>query len=514
MLKKIKKYQAQILLGLIFLLALVLRFWWFPENVYFGYDQARDAFVSQEIYQNKDFKIIGPSAGKEGLYHGPLYWYLIGPVYLLFQGNPAGPLAFISLLNALGVFLVYYFGKNLFDQKTGLFAAVLYSFFFSQTQYSLYFANPAPAVLSISAYFLGWTLLLLKNKPWAWILIGLGLGLSIQFEFFLVYLGICCLIFPILFFRSFKENLNLKFLALGILSFIASVSSFILAELKYGFRTTKTLFSVLTFVSSPGSGEKMATSTFLGRLGEEVRFGLVGLNSSYNNYLALGFIALFVYVFLKKKEDRKKLLIPFVWIASNLFVDFFGSPQLYYVNIGVSVSIILFIAYLFSKIWTFKKAVAILAVVFLAFNNLSFAQKYNPKGPINTLYVQEGMLLQDEKKIVDLIYQDAGGKEFTVNALIMPYNIKTTWAYLFNWYGRQKYGYVPYWGGEDVPGYAGQMPLSSSSSLVRYAIYEPERGIPEELKKIFVDSENGFGKPVAREEIGQFVIEKRVPTSE
>jgi hypothetical protein len=70
---------------LIFVLALGIRFLWFPQNAYFGFDQARDAFNSQEIYQNKDFKIIGPSSTHGGLYHGPIYWYLIGPIYLLLK---------------------------------------------------------------------------------------------------------------------------------------------------------------------------------------------------------------------------------------------------------------------------------------------------------------------------------------------------------------------------------------------------------------------------------------------
>lgn len=127
------------------------------------------------------------------------------------------------------------------------------------------------------------------------------------------------------------------------------------------------------------------------------------------------------------------------------------------------------------------------------------------------LYVQKGMLLSDEKKVIERVYEEAKGEKFTVNALTMPFKIKTTWAYLFNWYGKQKYGYLPFWGGEDVPGYAGSLPLPDSRNYVRFAIYEPMRGIPEDLKKEFTDSENGYQKSTLKESIGFFELEKRIP---
>jgi len=498
-------FSAKFILFFIFVFGLVLRFLWFPENVYFGYDQARDAIISQEIFTKGDLKIIGPSASGEGLNHGPLYWYLIGPVYLLFNGNPNGVLAFISIINALGILLVFFFGKSIFSEKAGLIAAFLYAFSFSQLQYSLYFANPAPAVLSIIVYFLGWALLILKDKKWAWILIGFGLGLSIQFEFFLIYLAASLIFFLPLIWRKIRE-IGFIFPFLGFLSLFFSLSTFFLAELKYGFRITKTL---INSIMSMGKSSPFATSTFIGRLSEEMRFEVFGFNFKAGFFLASGLFLILFFCLIKDKEKRKALGLILIWILSNLFVDFFNPPQLYYVNIGVSVAIILFLAYLLENLWRFQKLIFALFIFVLLINNLWHAFRFNPKGPINTLYVQEGMLLVNEKKILDEIYNDAKGKEFSVNALTMPFKIKTTWAYLFNWYGKKKYGYVPYWGGEDVPGYPGIMPVSNSLKSARYSILEPARGIPESLKKEFLDSENGYGKPLIEKKVGNFVWQKR-----
>ena len=51
--------KETIFLVLIFIIALLIRFTFFPQNVYFGYDQARDSYTSLEILKGhpKDAKM-------------------------------------------------------------------------------------------------------------------------------------------------------------------------------------------------------------------------------------------------------------------------------------------------------------------------------------------------------------------------------------------------------------------------------------------------------------------------
>lgn len=493
---------------LIFLLAILIRFWWFPENAYFGFDQARDAFISQEIYQRGDWKIIGPSSGKEGLYHGPLFWYLIGPLYLLSGGNPAFVLGLLSMMNALGVFLVFYFAEMLFDQKAAWLAAILYALSFSQTQYALYFANPSLAVLTITLFYLGWGLLILKKKSWAWVLIGLGLGLSIQFQFFLIYLVLSAGLISIVFFKDIHRTFNFKYFLAGLLILFFSLSTFFLAEVKYDFRTIRTLTK--TIFSPDQSLVEIATSFFWERLGNEIIYGIFGFLTVDRRWLTWGLIALMFYFFWRKKKARKSVLFLFCWIISNSFLDFLGAPQLYYVNIGISVAIILFLAFVLAEALRVRNILGGVFLALLLANNLFFVFEYNPRGPIKSLYVQEGMLLEKEKLILDKVYNDADGESFVFNALTMPYKINTTWAYLFSWYGQGKYGYLPFWGGEKVPGFPGELPMTDKPrDYPRYTVFEPLRGIPEDLQKEFSDSENGFGLPVWEIEIDNFLLQKR-----
>jgi hypothetical protein len=361
-------------------------------------------------------------------------------------------------------------------------------------------------------FYLGWVYLIFDQNPWGWVLIGLNLGLSIQFEFFLIYLFAALVLLLIFFRKEIKKSFQLKPFLFGFLAFIFSISNFILAEIKFGFKTTKTIFNfLLSFLhlTSKQNIATLATSTFTERLGQEILYNLFCFWSKAREFLAVLLIFSFILFLIKDVKHRKQITFLLIWLGANFFLDFFGPPQLYYVGIGLSAGLILYAAYLLTKIFNYKKIIFffLLGVIFLS--NFLLIFKQNPKGSIKELYVQEGMRLKEEKAVIDKIYQDAQGQPFVINALTMPYKIKTTWAYLFNWYGQKKYGYLPFWGGEDVPGYPGQLPLVGSFRTPRYTIIEPLRGIPSHLQQEFFDSENGFGYPVWETKIGDFEIQKR-----
>ena len=73
--------NSKVLLLLIFLLALIIRLLYFPDNTYFGFDQARDAYAVKEILTG-DLKVQGPPTATGILHHGVLYYYIFAPFYL------------------------------------------------------------------------------------------------------------------------------------------------------------------------------------------------------------------------------------------------------------------------------------------------------------------------------------------------------------------------------------------------------------------------------------------------
>lgn len=63
-------------------LAFILRIIFIPSSALsFHYDMSRDAFEAQKIIKDGDLKILGPPTSTPGLFHGPLYYYLIAPFY-------------------------------------------------------------------------------------------------------------------------------------------------------------------------------------------------------------------------------------------------------------------------------------------------------------------------------------------------------------------------------------------------------------------------------------------------
>lgn len=511
----LKRNNLKTTLLFIFCFALITRFLYFPQNIYFGFDQARDAFESIAIY-NGDLKIIGPSTAKEGLFHGPLYWYTIGPFYLAGGGNPSWPAGFLLLLNSLGVFLIFLAASSLFNGYVGLIAALLYAFSFEQTQYAMYFGNPGPAVLTILIFYLGLSKFLFQKKWWGIPLALFGLGLSVQFEFFLIYLGaIFLLVISILGRRtplSFVKNY--KYLLVSLISFLVSTITFWLAEIKFSFRSLKIL------LGTTGSGGlfvlEKSLKVYFDRLVLQIHDNILSFGLSAQKPILFFLLGVLIWNIFRKGKDYRQNLFLLIWVLSSGFLLAFGTPSLYYSNIGISAGFIILVSYIVYLIVKRKLFLGVLVLALVLLSNLSLITTQNRKGIISDIYVQEGMLLSSEKTIIDLIYRGAGGKPVVISALTMPLKINTTWAYLFNWYGKEKYGSIPYWAGEAAPGYSGSLPAwqSQEKDYAMFSIIEPVRGVRGAFVDQFLKEQEQYGGVIYERRLGgssqtQLVVQKR-----
>src|SRR4030042_3452841 len=220
-----------LLLG-IFVLDIIVRFAYFPKNVYFSYDQARDFFFAGDILKG-DIRLIGPpSAASEILFPGPLSLYIYSFIQYLFGKNPEVYSIFFRLYNALGVIPVFIIGSKLFDKKVGFLSAGLYAFSYEQSQYTLLMSHQPLVVFTVLLFYLGLTLLLFEKKSKGLILAALGLGLSIQFHYVYIFLIPACLAILLLL-RKQTPNLKPKYLLSSICIFLLMVSTYIISEFKF-----------------------------------------------------------------------------------------------------------------------------------------------------------------------------------------------------------------------------------------------------------------------------------------
>lgn len=496
----------------IIVLASTVRFLYFPNNIYFGFDQARDAFISQEILSGH-FKVVGPPTGVEGWFHGALYYYFYAPIYFIFQGNPEGAAAFLRIANSLAVVLVFFIGQTIFNKRVGIISALLFAFSFEQTQYALYFNHPSLAVLAVLLFYLGLGMLFFQNNQKGLVIALLGLGLSLQFEFVLMYL------FPIFLLmliwqRKIVRIIHKRIIFYSLVGLSLAISTFIVSEVKFHFRSFQVLSAMISSSTHQDSSvTEVIENIYLitQRLFNDNLFGF----SPFNVGLFVLLVASMIFS-LFRLTHRPKVFFLVLWFLAGT-IPYLGNKSytpLYYYSVAASVAILIYYGFLLDNI--FKKSVILgFILLFLPIiSNLFLIFQNNQYGSIATINVQSGMLLSDERKAVDYIYQQAKGQPFTVNALTMPFNVNTTWSYLFEWYGKSKYHYLPIWGGDLASGYPGNLKVERARSKLPsklFLIIEPTRGIRNPLIDNFITNENYFSAVTDEKKIGQFIVQVRKP---
>lgn len=506
------KRKIILILSGVFAIGLLVRFLYFPGNIYFGFDQARDGFAAQEILGGH-VKLVGPPASFEGLRHGVLYYYLYAPFYFFGGGDPAVVAAFLRVLNAGGVILIFALASILFSRFVGLISAWLFAISFEQTQFALYFNHPSFAVISILILFLGLSILIFRKKDFGLIIAFLGLGLSIQFEFLLTYLIIPFFVILFIFRKSIlKIGIKIK-LAAGLTLFL-TILSFIISEIKYGFRSFNAL-SELLFNGSEKSLIKII-NFYLFEMGQVIKFNLIG--SSELKLLVGLFLTVLLLISLRSKI-RKEVIFLSIWFFSLIIIYFVeGGGDInvdiiqYHPNVGISLSLIIFVSYVLSVLWKKNKFLSLIIIILISLANFSLIQKINPTGSMPEINAQSFMLLSDEKKVIDYIYQNSDSKPFAVKAITLPFYINTTWSYLFEWYGKKKYGYLPIWNGKNALGFPGNLKVEDAQDKAppqRYLIIEPLRGIPTYLVDDYLREESYFTDIDREVKIGKFQVQVR-----
>ncbi|KKU20682.1 MAG: hypothetical protein UX31_C0032G0007, partial [Candidatus Nomurabacteria bacterium GW2011_GWA1_46_11] len=423
---------------------------------YFGFDEARDAFTSLDIFLKHDWKLIGPPAtGNLGLFHGPLFWYFLGPFYLLGRGDIFFVSAVFRLINAAGVFGVFYIAGNLFTPWVGLVAALFYAVSFEQYQYAMYVGNPTLGVWCWLSVFSGAVMLYKKDRRAKWapalMLAGAALGMQLNLMFGYFFFPVFLLLFLL------RKNIiwDKRSVLAAIFLPLSLLATYFLGEMKRGFLSLAKAIELLSsgwVIMSPGQ-----TKT-----------------------------ALYLEKFRAMFHDNL-LLLPGEGVAITALAL-------------IIVALLLRFA---------SKAYGLILVVVLS--NLRLITTQAKRSLIFQIKPQPDMRLVDELKVIDLMYQEAAGKGFTVRLTGIPYRIQTVWAYLFKQYGFPKWGYYPYWETGNILGFPGYMPPpSSGTTCIRFLIREPLKGLPIEIINEDQKTEDIFSTSKEQEEIGWFIFDERL----
>ncbi|MCR4329790.1 MAG: hypothetical protein NUV65_04585 [Candidatus Roizmanbacteria bacterium] len=401
---KEKQTKPSLLLKIFFLILLfVVISYSIKTGVIFDIDVARDFLLMNDIVKNHHLTLIGARTAINGVYHGPFWLYLNLPVFIFSHGNPAYSTFFWLLLFLIFLGSLWYVGKKLFDEKTGLLSM------FILTSHILFFinspTNPFVAVILFPIYFY-----LLLAYIWTTRLIylvgimGIG-GILIQSEMVFgvpIMLASLLLVCRVIF-KTKKINHLFTFPLL-----LLAISTFIMFDVRHNGLQIQTLIHTLS------ENQKNANnfSSVLNNLYTMLQGNRLFIATPQDMFFIISkimnifsFIVIIILYILARKEKNKKtlnIISTFLFLYSVFWVALILSGNAihwyyYWAFSGVSAILIAQIANRSSVLYT----IVFIGIIFNLISGINYVQS-------NGIQLSRWAV---QKKYAESIYQDSA-KQF------------------------------------------------------------------------------------------------------
>lgn len=379
--------KVKILLFLLIFLNLFLSAYWLVQgDIHYDVDVSRDFLVMDDIVRNNHPTLLGPHSGAiPGIFHGPLWFYINLPIFLIGGGNPLAVGWFWFVLSAIFLSLTFQVAKNLFGFKVALLSTLLLSAnsIVNPTIGLKNFYNPYGAVF-LSPIFFWLFIKYITTTNFKYLILSLFiLGLIIQFQ---MAFGIPVLFATTLYliYFLFKKKKLWHFFSYFIL--LIPLSTFILFDLKHDGLQFKALVSYLNEAS------KVSNIFYILKMRiNELTFNFFDQLSPGKNIITvlytMIFFVLLVYILRRSIGKEKKIYFLF----SYLFLGFWVISLFFKGGVGnyfwplLSLTIIIFCSY----INYIKREIFVLVFIILYLVNfytgisaiLDFKTDINQRGP-------------------------------------------------------------------------------------------------------------------------------------
>lgn len=392
--RKFLKDKNNIFLLLIFLIGFFLRVYKYEELFMYGHDQDLAGWIIKDIVVDKHPRLIGQETSTQGIFIGPLFYYLQIPFYFLFGMDPIGGVFLVLFLGLLTIWSINFVFSKIWNAKVGLIGAMLYSFSFYSVMNDRDVVPTTPVILW-TIWFL-WSLYLILNgkQKTAFIVCGMLFALTWHLNVALVLLAPLVLIAQYL----SKKKLIIRNAIFAVLALILFSTPFILFELRHNFAQIKYLRQAFTEDQADiiTGQEKVVRTIHL--FSKNIHNFLWG-DYVELKYVFTGVIFVVLIIFLKYKNllSRNYAIIFSSWLVIYLLFFSLYSKRLseYYLNGTALVWVVvfaLFLNYLYSQ-KNLKTFGIMLIVLFTAINFLRFInQPVNKSG-----YLYKKALVQDIK---------------------------------------------------------------------------------------------------------------------
>ncbi len=488
--KKIKKFlSGNYFIGLVLILAAVLRIYRLNDLLGFWYDQGRDALsIWAMLYENK-FTLIGQQMGFTGIFRGGWFYYLLAPFYFIGKGNPIYPTVFLILTSVFAIYILYILGVKLGGKKTGMLAAFIAAISYYIVSSSNWLSGTTPELL-VSMLIVWAVFKFLEKKIWAVPLIGLLVGMSFQFEGATEIYFVPAII--LIFILKRKILPSFKVFILSVLLFLFPLTPQVVFEFRHpgvlSGALNNFIFHEKTFTFSFWEIFKTRAPYYYRLFASKI------WTDGYSIFAPFfGIFIITLVINLKKfwRSDHFKVLFIFAlapFVGTLFFVSNLGAVYDYYFTCYYLIWILLFSFVLMSlsKKFLGKLLIAVFLVILIVKNSISYKNHYFVSLDNPNITTFNGQL-----RALDWIYFQAGGKDFNVDVYVPPV-IPYEFNYLFKWYGQSKYGYVPI--EENIP--------------LLYTIYEVDNFHPSLLEK-WLARQEGIAEVVKEQSYGGITVQER-----
>lgn len=502
--------RTHFLLIAVVLIALVIRCINLKDQVLFAYDQARDAQrIYGMIYQN-DIKIVGPETDIQGIFNGPLLYYVLAPIYGLSHFDPNAAALFFIVLNVATIFVIYHAAKLIFDKPIiGLVASIFWALSYEQGFFARYISNASPMSLTTSLFFLGVGYFFIRKKQWGLPFSAAAIALSIHCNFYFIYLFS---IYP-LFWILYRPKVTVKTVISSIFLLVVLLSPWIVTELRWHFVGTQSLLHY--FFSQKQSilthNPLVFISTMLTRYYNRTSMAIY---YSFIPHRFVGFsIAALTVSYLVVKKRTATTFFFVIWIMNTLPLYLFesGVHSVEVINGSIFVPLTILFAFLIVELATLKVRKLPLfawgvALYIIVYGAMTYIQhNFVPY----SVFTAAPSLLINTKQVVDYTYRQAHGSEFGICSISEPLFINTVWSFLYSTYGKQKYGYVPSWTGQLQVLNKNLIPYAHKKYATKFIIQEPMQGIPEYAPIATYYIEDTQNKLVKQSHFGAYIVQQR-----
>lgn len=373
-------------------------------RAHLDHDSDLFSWIVKDIVVDRHFRLIGQLTSAPGIFIGPFFYYLLIPFFILFKMDPIAAAVPITIIGGLTIISYYYVFSKLFNRKTGLIIAFIYSILIPNITFDSKAVPSTSSNLWIVWYF--FTILMIsrgnfKVLPLLGILIGLIWHIHIALIPTLLALPVAVLVS--------KKLPTKKQAAYFLISLFITSLPLIIFELRHNYQQTLSLFGNFTSEHGGGVGIKKLFYV-LDMVSKNINALFLAPQSLPEKYKGLFALSLFLLTlsisYWKKIIPKKEILSLLAWIL-GVIVFFTISSSLiseYYLY-SIQIIFLAFTSFALFYIYELSKLGKIIVVALLALiliKNLSFN--------INQYIYHKGYI--EKKGVVQYIKEDAQKKNF------------------------------------------------------------------------------------------------------